>query len=358
MLMGMILMEMRAIAKLLAHRTGALSAYHFHRNTQTLTVLMFHRVLPEEELARTGADPLYTVTPQFLSDCVVFLRRYYTIVGLRAVLDAKARIKPLPRRAMLITFDDGWYDNLAYAMPVLIGTPWTLFAAATALLEPDCWWQETLLWALRSGNANFRQMWLAANSATAADTMPDETDGIYRLLLRYARLTRDNRAAALAPYEDKLRPKLCGRPMMLAPSDLETLQKAGVDIGVHGASHLPLPLLERADSDMLRARALMIKWVGPRAAAALSFPHGQYDNGVLRAAHASHYRLLFSSAAVLNLCEDGWISGDLLGRIPVYMRSLVGRGGRLAPHKLAAWLILRDIRAPIKISSTSCVTSP
>ena len=67
------IMEMRAIGKLLAHRTGAMRAYHFRRNTETLTVLMFHRVLPEDELARVGADPLYTVTPGF---CPIAWRSY------------------------------------------------------------------------------------------------------------------------------------------------------------------------------------------------------------------------------------------------------------------------------------------
>ena len=147
--------------------------------------------------------------------------------------------------------------------------------------------------------------------------------------------------------DDKLRRELCGRPMMLAPSDLETLRNAGVDIGVHGASHLPLSLLERADADLLRARTLLVEWLGPSGAPALSFPHGQFDDRVLKAARASQYRLLFSSDAVLNRCENGWIDGDLLGRIPVYMQGLIGESGRLAPHKLAPWLFLRDIRTPI-----------
>ena len=341
-------MDMRAIAKLLAHRTGAMRAYHFRRNADTLTVLMFHRVLPENELTRMGADPLYTVTPQFLSDCVAFLREHYTIVGLKEVLDARARVKPLPRRAVLITFDDGWHDNLTHALPVLTDTPWTLFAAADALLQPDCWWQETLLWTIRSGNANFRQMWHAASGVAAPDMMPDEKDGIYPLLLRYAELSPEKRAAALAPYEAELRRELRGHPMMLSPRDLETLRNAGVDIGAHGASHLPLSLLGGADADLLRARTLFVEWLGRSGAAVLSFPHGQYDDRVLEAARASQYRLLFSSNAVLNRCENGWIDGDLLGRLPVNMQSLIGRSGRLARHKLAPWLFLRNILAPIR----------
>jgi peptidoglycan/xylan/chitin deacetylase (PgdA/CDA1 family) len=338
--------NMRAIAKVLAHRSGATRAYHARRNADTLTVVMFHRVLPERDIARVDADPLYTATPEFLTDCVTFLRAYYTIVSLEDVLQAQARKKALPPFAALITFDDGWRDNLDHALPALANTPWTLFAAADALLEPDCWWQEVLLWSLRSGAATAEQLWLAAESADSGKKV-DRAEGIYPLLLRYADLPRGKRDQILAPYEETMRRKSGGAPMMLTPGELTTLKNAGVGVGAHGASHLPLPLLKDAAADLLRARDLMNAWLGPSAAHAMSFPHGRYDARVLQAVRELQYRLLFTSDAVLNRCQDGWLDGDVVGRIPVDMKDVADEGGRLAPHKLAAWLFPREIRAPM-----------
>jgi peptidoglycan/xylan/chitin deacetylase (PgdA/CDA1 family) len=53
----------------------------------------------------------------------------YTVVGLDAVLDHYVDGKALPDRAVLITFDDGYYDNLANAAGVLskYGYPAVLF---------------------------------------------------------------------------------------------------------------------------------------------------------------------------------------------------------------------------------------
>src|SRR4029079_13325424 len=43
----------------------------------------------------------------------------YQVVGLDAVLDHSVHDKPLPERAVLITFDDGYRDTLENALPVL-----------------------------------------------------------------------------------------------------------------------------------------------------------------------------------------------------------------------------------------------
>ena len=53
----------------------------------------------------------------------------YTVVGLDAVLDHYVEGKSLPERAVLITFDDGYYDNLDNAAGVLrkYGYPAVLF---------------------------------------------------------------------------------------------------------------------------------------------------------------------------------------------------------------------------------------
>jgi peptidoglycan/xylan/chitin deacetylase (PgdA/CDA1 family) len=53
----------------------------------------------------------------------------YRVVDLDAVLDFYVERKPLPRKAVLITFDDGYYDNLDNAAQILrrYGYPAVLF---------------------------------------------------------------------------------------------------------------------------------------------------------------------------------------------------------------------------------------
>ncbi|MRR09757.1 hypothetical protein EG831_06735 [bacterium] len=73
---------------------------------------MYHHVSP--------APGLVTVSPEnFRAQMAWLARRGYTGVGAAAVADFLAG-RPLPEKSIVISFDDGWRDNWAYAHPVLM----------------------------------------------------------------------------------------------------------------------------------------------------------------------------------------------------------------------------------------------
>jgi peptidoglycan/xylan/chitin deacetylase (PgdA/CDA1 family) len=93
-------------------------------NERTLVVLMYHKV--------NGVDGnTVTVTPETFDEQMAQLGELgYTVVSLDQVIDHYVDGEPLPRGAVLITFDDGYLDNLENAVPVLqrYGYPAVLFA--------------------------------------------------------------------------------------------------------------------------------------------------------------------------------------------------------------------------------------
>ena len=99
------------------------SAIGASNGERSLRVLMYHKVndLP--------GNPL-TMPVSIFDEQMDQLRDLdYTVVGLDAVLDHYVEGKSLPERAVLITFDDGYYDNLGNAAGVLrkYGYPAVLF---------------------------------------------------------------------------------------------------------------------------------------------------------------------------------------------------------------------------------------
>ena len=80
---------------------------------RSLRVLMYHKV---NDLS---ANPLTMPVSVFDEQMEQLQQLDYTVVDLQAVLDHYVEGKPLPPRAVLITFDDGYHDNLENAARVL-----------------------------------------------------------------------------------------------------------------------------------------------------------------------------------------------------------------------------------------------
>lgn len=329
----------RSAAKSFAFSSGALNFVHHVRNSDTLTVVMFHRVLPAMAAERANADAVWTVTPEFLADCVGFFRQNYSIVGLEDVLRARAQEKTLPPRSLLITFDDGWRDNLDWAMPILQGIPWVLFVATDAADEPALWWQDVLLWILRTGLATPGEL-RAKAMVHAAPAQRRELPIEHALLILYAALEPGVRQRILAPYEDKFCTN--GTRQMLGTEGVRVLRDAGTEIGAHGASHLPLTEIADPRGDLIHAREWLEAALGARAGKILSFPHGRWSPEIVSAARSLGYDLLFTSDPVLNRTSRGFLESDLIGRIAIRTKDVQNGLGRASADRLASWLYLRD----------------
>jgi peptidoglycan/xylan/chitin deacetylase (PgdA/CDA1 family) len=76
------------------------------------------------------------------------LKRYATVVPLASALSALSAGEPLPPRAVALTFDDGYRDNLELAVPLLerLGLPCTFFLVPGLLSREVGPWWEVLAW--------------------------------------------------------------------------------------------------------------------------------------------------------------------------------------------------------------------
>ncbi len=81
----------------------------------SLIVPMYHSVVADS--SKGGA---YVITPEVFEADLKFLKENgYTSVTLKDLLDFQAGISTLPQKCVLITFDDGHYNNLSYVLPLL-----------------------------------------------------------------------------------------------------------------------------------------------------------------------------------------------------------------------------------------------
>jgi peptidoglycan/xylan/chitin deacetylase (PgdA/CDA1 family) len=312
------------------YRSGALDAWHRRRNRDRLTVIMFHRVLAESDPRWPTSDPEYTLPERLFAASLRFFRRHYHVVALDDVLAARAGRRALPERPLLITFDDGWSDNEEYALRHLrdAGLPAVMFVASDAVDRAQPFWQEQIITAWRRGE-RLAAAWAALGQPVAAgDGLEPARALIAALEKAPAELRRRVLADLAAVLDDGVR-------YMIDTAQLQRLAAGRVAIGAHGQTHAPLTEVD-AGAELTTARRELERRLGNGAAVTtLSFPHGRFDDGVVRVAKEAGFRLLFTSVPELPPARG---DGALLGRVGFTAETISGPDGELAPELLALHL--------------------
>lgn len=249
-------------------------------------ILTFHHVSPDPPAA-FAPNRLLSITPDFLDQTLRELdARGFEVIGLDAVPERLAAPDYGPPFAVL-TFDDGYRDNVAHARPVLArhGVPWTLFVtSAFADQKGRLWWIE-----LERAIARLDRVRIAigARSVDLPARSPGEKaiafDAVYRdlrgggeaeLLARIADLCRQ---AGFAPGQ--IASELC-----LSWPELRDLSKdPAVTIGAHTVSH---PMLAK-HPDAVAAREIAegrgrLEAELDRSVRHLSYPVGDPGSAGLR----------------------------------------------------------------------------
>lgn len=338
-----------ARAKRLAYRSGLLGAWHRWRNRDTLTVAMFHRVLPRSDPRAAGADPEWTMTPESFAGCLDFFGRHYQVVSAQQVFAALEGDAALPPASLLITFDDGWADTAEFAQPVLdrYRMPALVFVAGGAIGQAAPFWEEGMFSFLATAPAARARVDAAleelGQAPLAAAPAADAEAGIRAVIRELGQRPRAEALALVAALHRAKQDDRPDAPAMMDPAQLRRLA-SGHTIGGHGMTHQPLIRVPDLAHELQAAQASVSALLGQDRIVSMSLPHGAGSDSVLAACRAAGYRYLFDSRAHLNRLGAGTAAGDAIGpvgRIHIPERPLLDADGRMDPTLLATWLFLR-----------------
>ncbi len=80
-----------------------------------LPIIMYHGVIKEKKL-----QGKYVISPETFENDLKYLKENgYTTIVIKDLIDFAYEGKPLPEKPIMITFDDGYYNNYLYAFPLL-----------------------------------------------------------------------------------------------------------------------------------------------------------------------------------------------------------------------------------------------
>jgi len=277
---------------------------------------MYHRV------AELHSDPqLLAVRPRHFAEQLEYLRNRFEILPLAHLADAIQR-RGLPRRSVVITIDDGYFDTLATAYPILeaIHAPATLFITTDQIgATREFWWDELERLILEPGRmprrvrlaiageiaewelgraANYTQDDHARNRwwNVEAASDPGPRQRFYRAL--YARLhplPDDAKWEVLDELRFLTGAGDVGRPShrsLSVPELVRLSEDPAMEIGAHSATHPALAGLPKAAQleEVVRSKSRLEQILG-RPVSSFAYPHGSYDGATINAVvHAGFNR--------------------------------------------------------------------
>ncbi len=262
-----------------------------------LRVLTYHRVLDAKRAARCNPSPV-SASPRAFEEQVKHLARSYRPVSGEEVVDAAGGGGKLPARAVLVTFDDAYWDFGDVAWPILRrhGVPATLCVPTAYPDHPEreFWWD---------------RLWRAFSRARAAavETPAGRVPLAPAALRGSLRAVQD--AVKALPHDEAMRwvERMCeavghrepGSGQVLRWSELRELAREGVTLAAHTRTHPALTRLppEEARAEIRGSREDLERETGvsPRV---FAYPFGDHDDRVAALAREEGFRVALT-------CRDG-----------------------------------------------------
>lgn len=324
-------MSLSGLAKRAVLGARRLPLVRARQQQETLTVVMFHRVLSNDDERINGADPEYTMEAEIFARAVAYCANEYTVISLHEVLTQQ-----LPSNALLITFDDGWADHEQTALPILraANLPAVVFVVANCFEDqPATFWETDLIRAFRLGKLTESQsaeLWRAAGRRASPVRSIEDARALVQALADLAPETARAAVMGVERHWDRASREA------LSYEELRNLAASSVDIGAHGLSHRPLARVADGAAELRAARTKLESILG-RTVETMSFPHGSYNAGLTTAAR-SDYRHVFTSDPIVNSVSRG--VPFVLGRIGIEQQAIVDAKGKFDASRLG-WLLHR-----------------
>jgi peptidoglycan/xylan/chitin deacetylase (PgdA/CDA1 family) len=245
-------------------------------------ILGYHRVV------ETPYDPYeLCVSPDHFAAQMAYLHQHMQPLSLYELVD-QALAGKLPPRAVAVTFDDGYADNLRTALPILARyeVPATLFVT-TGYWGGEFWWDELA----RLVQCRESIWWQTAVPHLQAHDLHT----FYNWLLPLSEAVRREELDKLWLLLGGKQP---GSPLVLTEAEVYQLSASSwLEIGSHTVTHPMLNLLtpEEQAYEICTSREVLEKIIG-QPVRAFSYPNGRYTPHTITLTQAAGYTLACTSS--------------------------------------------------------------
>jgi peptidoglycan/xylan/chitin deacetylase (PgdA/CDA1 family) len=266
-----------------------------------LPILAYHRIFDDWQAKSFEFDPeLVSATSEDFEWQMRFVKERFSPVTF-AVLDAHLRHgEPLPKRPIIVTFDDGFEDNFTHAFPILrrLGIPATIFLATGYIGGAAPFWYDWLFYLWRRSSMEGQMFSFAGRDfATSRTQQPEYAEFVD--LISTAKMLDDRTLRAELARLERSYPMACpangfeaSRPLNW--QQVTTMSEHGIEFGSHMVSHPVMSMMTEADlvRELADSKNAIERHVG-RQIRVIAYPVGEsytFNESVLRRVADAGYR--------------------------------------------------------------------
>jgi peptidoglycan/xylan/chitin deacetylase (PgdA/CDA1 family) len=299
----MFLRNKRALLSQVLRTTGVLAALEHTARAPCLIVLVYHRI--SDPSAEPFYDPLISATPEVFRAQMRWLSRSFDVCSLtelEALFDESGVLR-IHSPTALVTFDDGYRDNLTHAAPIAseFGIAPTLFVTTGFLAAAQLPWWDLVAWVVKTTRRASIQI-DRPDSATITIPNDDRSGAVAATIQLFVRAGWSASEAELARLADRAEVDLAraqteAEGLFLTVEELRELQARGWSIGAHTVTHRRLAGLNGDEQRTeLETSKQTLEASLHQPVRALAYPYGgsdAFDASTRQLAQQAGYNLAF-----------------------------------------------------------------
>jgi peptidoglycan/xylan/chitin deacetylase (PgdA/CDA1 family) len=263
--------------------------------SNALRVIAYHRINDLKSTPRL--DPrLISATPPVFERQMRYVARHFHVISMVEVLNAVAKGIHLPKRALLITFDDAYVDFATHAWPILkkLHLPVTVFVPTAYPDHPDraFWWDRLH----RAFSETSEPMLNSIPIGPLSLRTKQERDQNLRKLRSYTKTLPHAQAMAMV---DEICAELGCQPMdqksVLSWEELRQLAEEGVTLGAHTQTHpvlTQLPL-KQIRQEVIESQQDLKREIGS-VLPIFCYPNGNCNDTVIKVLQEEGFKAAFT----------------------------------------------------------------
>jgi peptidoglycan/xylan/chitin deacetylase (PgdA/CDA1 family) len=239
---------------------------------------------------------------------------------LETLQNAVIQQKELPRRAAVITFDDGYKDNYTEAYPVLkkYGIPATVFLTTGHIETDRLFWWNIIGYVLC--NTKEKEIDLGELGVIVPPPKENMFFSLRSTYLKFKRISEERKKELIELLIQKSGvdiPRDLGKNLMMSWDNIREMNENGIDFGAHTVTHpiLSNMSLNQAKFEIVESKYIIEKKLG-KPVTSFCYPNGfpsDYNSDIVQLLKENGYR---SAVTAIPRMVNAHSNPFELGRVP------------------------------------------